>query len=202
MKIMKLARKITDRIIKLGRDRRGAAAIEFAFVAPVLLVLYMMTMEIAQAIDTNKKVGRMASLTADLVTQEQDVTKTEIDAIMTIGDAVLRPYGRSKPTIELDAIAIDASKKATIAWSRQYVGGTPSAHTAAGTVVTDLPARLLVASSFLVRARAKLSYAPMVAWFAYSASDHLWTTNTTAINMGQEYYLRPRIASSVTCTDC
>lgn len=199
---MKFARTIAARFAQLGRDRRGAAAIEFAFVAPVLLVLYMMTMEIAQAIDTNKKVGRMASLTADLVTQEQDVAKSEIDAIMKIGDAVLKPYARSKPTIELDAIAIDSTKKATIAWSRKYVNGAASANTAAGTVITDLPAKLLVADSFLVRARAKLSYAPMVAWFAYNAADHLWTTSNTAINMGQEYYLRPRIASSVTCTDC
>lgn len=202
MTIMTTARKFAARFVDLAKDRRGAAAIEFAFVAPVLLVLYMMTMEIAQAIDTNKKVGRMASLTADLVTQEQDITKSEIDAIMTIGDAVLRPYSRSLPTIEVDAISIDSSKKATIAWSRKYVSGSTSANTAKGTVVTDLPAKLIVADSFLIRARAKLSYAPMIAWFAYNKSDHLWTTSTTAISMGQEYYLRPRIASSVTCTDC
>ena len=90
MTIMTTARKFAERSVDLAKDRRGAAAIEFAFVAPVLLVLYMMTMEIAQAIDTNKKVGRMASLTADLVTQEQDITKSEIDAIMYLYSATRR----------------------------------------------------------------------------------------------------------------
>lgn len=192
---------IKGRLKSLVQDRRGAAAIEFAFVAPILLVLYMMTMEISQAIDTNKKIGRAASLTADLVTQEQDIIKSEIDAIMTLGDALMAPYNRSRPEIEIDAISIDAANKATIAWSRKYVNGVASNNTAKGTTVNDVPAQLKIPSTFLVRSRAKLSYSPMVAWF-YSDQAGSWYTKSSSINMGEEYYLRPRITSSVSCADC
>ncbi|MBK8455727.1 MAG: pilus assembly protein [Phyllobacteriaceae bacterium] len=184
-----------------GKDRRGAAAIEFAFVAPVLLVLYMMTMEVSQAIDTNKKVSRIASLTADLVTQEQDIIKSEIDAIMTLSEAVVAPYNRSKPTVEIDAISIDATSKATIAWSRKYVNGVASDHIAKGTIVTGIPAKLILPSTFLIRSHGKLTYTPLVSWMATSTPGS-WTTSTTSIEMDEVYFLRPRIASTVTCADC
>lgn len=198
---MRAFRKLQLRLLRLGKDRRGVAAIEFAFIAPVLLIMYLMTMEISQAIDVNKKVGRAASLTADLVTQEQDIIKSEIDAIMTLSNAVLRPYERTTPTIEIDAIAIDASKVARITWSRKYVNGTASANLAKDTVVSNLPEKLKVASTFLIRAKAKLSYVPMISWIAYNGPAE-WSTSETAIGMGEIYYLRPRVSPTISCTDC
>ena len=81
------------------RDQRGVAALEFALMAPLLLSMYFVTMEVAQAIETNKKVGRVSSMVADLVTQQQTITKSELEAIMSIGESTLQPYDRSKPTI-------------------------------------------------------------------------------------------------------
>ena len=69
-------------IAGLLRDRRGVAALEFALIVPLLLSMYFVTMEVSQAIETNKKVGRVGSMVADLVTQQQTITKAELDAIM------------------------------------------------------------------------------------------------------------------------
>ena len=52
-------------------DRRGVAAVEFALIAPLLLSMYFVTMEVSQGIEANKKVGRVGSIVADLVTQQQ-----------------------------------------------------------------------------------------------------------------------------------
>ena len=59
-----------SRIARLLGDRRGAAAIEFAFIAPLLLSMYLVTMEVSQAIEVNKKIARVGSMVADLVTQQ------------------------------------------------------------------------------------------------------------------------------------
>ncbi|MBE0692234.1 MAG: pilus assembly protein, partial [Aquamicrobium sp.] len=73
-------------IRKLGgviADRRGVAAIEFAFIAPLLLMLYFVTMEVAQGIETNKKVSRVGSMVADLVTQQsREISTSDLDPIM------------------------------------------------------------------------------------------------------------------------
>lgn len=93
-------RKVADFRSGMARfctDRRGVAAIEFAFLAPVLLAMYFVTMEVSQGIETNKKVSRIASMVADLVTQQSSVTEADIKAIMDIGISTLQPYNRSTP---------------------------------------------------------------------------------------------------------
>src|SRR5690606_29147070 len=81
-----------DGIARFGRDRRGIAAIEFALIAPILLALYFLTMEVSQGIETNKKLSRLGSTVADLITQQNSVTKDDLDAIMKIGGTTLLPY--------------------------------------------------------------------------------------------------------------
>ena len=155
---------------RLARSRQGVAAIEFAFIAPVLLILYFMTMEVSQAIETNKKVGRAASMIADLITQQPTVSKSELDAIMQIGIATIEPYNRSKLSIYAEGIQIanDATAKPTVAWSRRMVnGGTPEPDTSLKPGDTiDVPTELRVAGTFLVRVQTKLGYRPVITWSA------------------------------------
>ena len=75
------------------------AAVEFALIAPLLLSMYFVTMEVAQGIEANKKVGRVGSMVADLVTQQSELTPDQLKAIMQIGESILQPYNRSSPKI-------------------------------------------------------------------------------------------------------
>jgi Flp pilus assembly protein TadG len=164
------ARAVRASVTRLARSRRGVAAIEFAFIAPVLIVLYFMTMEVSQAIETNKKVGRAASMIADLITQQPSVSKSEIDAIMQIGGATIQPYNRSQLSIYTTGVQIsnDAQAKATVAWSRRMLnGGTPGPDTdlKVGDAIA-VPTDLRIAGTFLVRVQTRLDYRPVVTWTA------------------------------------
>ena len=126
-------------IARVAADRRGVAAIEFALVAPLLLCMYFTTMEVSQAVETNKKVSRIASMVADLVAQQQTTTKAEVNAILDIGQSLLTPYYRSKPTITITAIEItdEDAPKVKVFWSRKLLDdGTTSAGAAKGTITT------------------------------------------------------------------
>jgi len=194
---------IPERLRRLFADRGGVAAIEFAFIAPLLLTMYFVTMEIAPAIDANKKVGRSASMVADLVTQQASITRSEVEAIMAIGEATLNPYSRSKLKVVVTAINItdEASPKVLVAWSRKMVDGAFSQDVAKDTVTT-VPAALKVKGSFLLRVEASLDYRPIITWTA-SAKE---TTGLLAafdnIQMKETYYLRPRMSNSIVCTTC
>jgi Flp pilus assembly protein TadG len=187
-----------------GRDRRGIAAIEFALIAPILLALYFLTMEASQAIETNKKLNRVSSMVADLVTQQQGaVTKDDLDAIMKIADSTLLPYQRSKPTIIITGIKIsdEASPKATVDWSRKVVNGASSAAEAKDSKIT-VPASLLVKNTFLVRVEGQLAYKPVITWSANDKSFLGLTGAFDSISMGETYYMRPRMTAAITCSDC
>ena len=197
-------RGLMMRLAAFLRDRKGVAAIEFAFIAPLLLTLYFVTMEVAQAIETNKKVSRIGSMVADLVTQQHsETTKAVIEPIMEIGEAILQPYGRTRPTIEITGIEItkDATPRAVVKWSRKMVNGAFSLGPAKDTE-TDVPAELKIADTFLVRVSAQLDYRPVIAWTAEQRTNMGLLGAFDNIDMDEVYYLRPRMSNKILCTDC
>ena len=196
--------RLLTSIKRFARDRRGVAAIEFAFIAPVLLVMYFITMEFSQAIETSKKVSRLGSMVADLVTQQPAVTDTDLKNIMKIGDTTLRPYHRSTPTIAITAIQIGSApaKKATVLWSIQGTGTTYVKVAAKDSEVTNLPTALKVADTFLIRVNSTLTYTPVIAWAADGKKALGLVSAFSEISMGETYYLRPRRSQSIACTGC
>ena len=190
-------------IARAATDRRGVAAIEFALVAPLLLCMYFVTMEVSQAIETNKKVSRVGSMVADLVTQQPATTKSELDAIMTIGQSLLTPYFRSKPKITITAIEItnEATPKVQVFWSRKLENDVTSAGLAKGTITT-VPATLNTAGSFLVRVESHLEYKPVITWATSSKPVLGLTAAFDNLSMTETYYLRPRMSAQIDCPDC
>jgi len=201
--VMQMAGPFRSLMRKFVGSRRGVAAIEFAFIAPLLLTMYFVTMEIAPAIDANKKVGRSASMIADLVTQQQSISKTEVEAIMAIGEATLRPYSRTKLKAIVTAIRItdEETPRVLVVWSRKMVDGAFSQDAVKDTVTTVPPA-LQIKGSFLVRVQSELEYQPIITWTA----DEKVATGLLAafdkIGMKETYYLRPRMSTTIECPTC
>jgi Flp pilus assembly protein TadG len=190
---------------KFRADKRGVAAIEFAFVAPLLLCMYFATMEASQAIKTDKKVSRIASMVADLVTQQQQTTTTvELDAILNIGQALVQPYSRSKPKIVITAIQItdEDSPKVQVAWSRMMAGDGTGCIVESKGATTTVPAALNTRGAFLVRVQSCLDYKPVITWSGPDTPASGWTAAFSNISMKETYYLRPRMSQDITCTNC
>ncbi|TPL05179.1 MULTISPECIES: TadE/TadG family type IV pilus assembly protein [unclassified Mesorhizobium] len=196
---------IVARARRFGRDRRGVAAIEFAFIVPVLLIMYFITMEASQAIETSKKVSRIGSMVADLVTQQQTVVKANLDAIMKIGGTTLLPYNRSAPSIIITAIQMsdDAAPTVTVVWSRKLVGNTYSADAAPGDITT-VPSTLMIRNTFLIRVESDLGYTPVIMWDKDNKDQKALGLLSTFSNikMSETYYLRPRRSPKIPCNDC
>lgn len=192
-----------ERARRLFRDRSGVAALEFALVVPLLLCLYFVTMEVAQAIETNKKVGRIASMSGDLVAQLQEVSKSELEGIMRIGESTLQPYNRSRASITITAIEVtdEATPQTRVVWSRKLVDGSFSVGEAKNTAVT-IPPALRIKGSFLIRAESSLAYAPVITWAASAKTTLGLAAAFDGIAMGELYYLRPRMSMRIPCSDC
>ncbi|MGE0282028.1 MAG: TadE/TadG family type IV pilus assembly protein [Rhizobiaceae bacterium] len=191
-----------QRLAQLAKDRRGIAAVEFAIIVPLLLAMYFVTLEAGQGLDTNKKLGRVASIVADLVTQEPAVVKDDLNAILQIGSAILQPYSRSKPSIYIAGIQLDGANPptATVKWYRSLING------ATGKVEPSpqpvIPTSLKIPNTFLVRVYTTLDYKPVIAWSATDKSGLGFTSPFTGIKMEETYYLRARNGPTVECSDC
>jgi Flp pilus assembly protein TadG len=195
--------RLLGRAGRFASHRGGIAAVEFALIAPLLFCMYFLTLEASQAIVTDKKVARIGSMVADLITQQATIAKSELDAIMQIGNSIIQPYGRSNPKIVVTAIEItpDPGSKVQVAWSRKLVEGVASADAAKGSITT-VPTSLNVKGSFLIRVESSLSYKPLITWTATQKQSLGLFAAFDSINMTETYYLRPRMSSTVTCSDC
>ena len=196
-------------MLRLGKDRRGVAAIEFAFIAPLLFIMYFVTLEMSQGIEASKKLARTGSTVTDLVGQlSATTTPTEINAILDLGSSSLLPYGRSRPTITVSAIAIstDRTPVATVTWSRRLTDGTKGAGETKGSV-TSIPADLLVPGTSLIRVQTSLGYLPVIAWTAQEQTalgigvlGRIFGGG--GIDMGSTYYIRARVPATMSCPSC
>lgn len=195
---------IWGKAVGFWSNRRGVAAVEFALIAPILLVMYFMTMEASQAIETSKKVSRIGSMVADLVTQQPTISRADLEAIMKIGTSTLQPYNRSAPSITITAIQVtaDTPPRVDVVWSRKVVNGVYSIGTALP-ATTTVPTTLRVAGTFLIRVESNLGYAPIFGW-APDSQQKLGMTPSLIknISMGETYYLRPRRSLTIPCGDC
>lgn len=191
------------------RDKRGIATIEFVLIVPLLFAFYFLVIETAQAIDTSRKVNRVASMVADLVAQQDVTTPGEIDAIMEIGESIMQPYRRSPPQIMVTAIEIvwdddEEENRAQVVWSRKMVNGVASTGEEPGSYTT-VPDNLMTKGSFYIRARTELDYVPMILWSEDSKRSLRGLaamTKLESLHMGDRYYLLPRQSPAVICTGC
>lgn len=184
------------RIGRFARDIKGVAAIEFAFVVPILLVCYLGVIEVGRGVNANKKVGRLTAMIGDLIAQENDtVTKNTIDDIIKVGSLIREPFTSTDVKVVVTGLQVTSTgtPEAKVLWSRKLQNGTFSRPYTPG-VTESLPAALLIPGSFLIRVRAEMRYQPAVVWVLRDRGGF--------IDMGETYYNRPRITTVINCTDC
>jgi Flp pilus assembly protein TadG len=164
-------------------DRRGVAAVEFAFVMPVLITLYFGAIEVSNAVMADRKVTNITSTVADLVAQTKTVNDDELQDIFTAASAILVPYTTDGLVVILSSVVIDADGNATVDWSEAGPnGGTPRA---TGSPVT-LPDGLAVPNTSLILAEVSYQYVSFLTHFI-----------TNGLSLSDTFYLRPRVTDKV-----
>ena len=202
----KLLSRASDTALRLRDEKSGVAAIEFAFIAPLLITIWLGTMEISQGIEVNKKVGRAASMIGDIVTQTEVISIDDLKDVMKIGAAVLQPYQRDAPEITVTAIRIakdpaDGVVKSKVVWSLRGEENVFSEGDAADSVI-EIPANLAIEDTFLIKAEARLLYYPITSWSIRKNDVDAEGNRFAVVPMKETYYLRPRQGYDVTCAGC
>ncbi|MDP2118915.1 MAG: pilus assembly protein [Hoeflea sp.] len=180
------------RIRKLRGDRDGVGAVEFALIAPVLIILYMGSLEVSVAMSVNKKLARAASTVADLVTQDETVNKAFLQSMLNVSQSVMTPFRSDGIKVKITGITIDGAGLAKATWSWQQDNTRP--YTVGST--QSLPSDLAIPNTFLVRTEIEFDHDLLMVMPGIQDID------IRKIQMRKTYHLRQRVGSSVTCTDC
>lgn len=186
--------RLKAKLVHLGHDRSGVGAIEFAILFPVLVMLYIGAFETTIGLSVSKRASRAAGSIADLVTQQENVTKSSLTDISAVAPAIFVPFDTAGMQIKVTGINIDAGANAKVLWS--WANDAATAPYAANSPVTGIPAELQKADSFLVRADLSIPYK----LFAFGAS--FLPGDMTQITIRRTYYYRQRQGEGVACGDC
>lgn len=180
-------------LVRLYKNKSGIGAVEFALLAPVLLLLYFSTFELTVAMTVTGKVSRSSSTVADLVASQTSVDKAFLTTMPDVIASIMAPYSPgSATTLKVSGIQVDASGNPKIAWSWDKSGGRPYAVGSAAAI----PADLKVANTYLLRSELGVPYSTLVYMpgLAYSQLSSMTFTKV--------YYYAPRVGTSVHCTNC
>lgn len=168
-------------IPRFQQDRRGVAAVEFALIAPILIVLFLGAVEFSNAITVDRKLTALTSSTADLVAQTEEIDTTEMTNIFQASTAIMTPYATSSLSLVITGVIIDGSGDATVDWSDAHQGSAR----ATGSSVT-LPPELVINNTCLIMAESTYNFMSLVGHFL-----------TSGVSMDDTFYLRPRASDCV-----
>jgi Flp pilus assembly protein TadG len=153
-------------------DRRGVAAIEFAMIVPIMLLLFFGTVEFSSAVAVDRKVTLIARTLSDVTSQSISVANADLSNFFNSGCAIMYPYAGPPPctqtnnpmTAVISELYVDPTTlKAKVQWSVGYQGGVAQTVGLAPTGVV-VPQALLVGGTYLILSQVGFTYKPAVAY--------------------------------------
>jgi Flp pilus assembly protein TadG len=175
---------------RFASSNRGVAAIEFALVLPVMLLLLLASFDAGNAISIYMKV-RAASFTLAAITNQYNSTNdpiqaADMQAITGATAAVLAPYSSTPVVATITQIKVISATSAKVSWSYSLNG---TAYTA-GATWASLPTRLVSTNScnsypcYLIFAEVKYTFTPSFGYFVTGPlvlSDNLYTVPRSSV---------------------
>ena len=177
-------RTLFEKFRRAAKNEDGLAAIEFAFIAPVLVTLFIGTVEVTDALTCRAKVTSLASTAADLVAQDSNVTNADKTSIFNAVNAILYPYSTTGVQIRITSIIENGSGGYKVAWS----DAQNTTANAVGATMT-VPSGLVTTGGSVIKAEVTYTYASSTAKMI-----------TGGLTMADTFYSRPRKVAQITRT--
>lgn len=188
---MTAARFSSGAAARLHRDARAVAAVEFALILPLMLLLYIGVVDVTRFVIASRKLNLLSRTVSDLVSQQPTASGTisiaGLSNIFAASSAVMAPYSSNAVTLTVSAVDIKAKSNNTccdalVRWSFTQSGTlractTPLTQVPNGTSPTpaNFPASLVTANqaqaygytsgavSYVIVADASYTYYPVFA---------------------------------------
>ncbi|MBU2583235.1 MAG: pilus assembly protein [Alphaproteobacteria bacterium] len=182
----KACRQLGNSLKRAIHNRDGIAAVEFGYIAPVMLLMLVGSVEASRAISIDRRFSSITSMVGDLVSREQEIgvnsaeNITKLTAIMKAVEHVMKPHPFD--TLELEVIPVmgfgDGTDTKLYAPSYKYSGGSVATARARCEAYT-LPAGLVAPGGSVIVVEAKYTYVPATYATWLFGTSHDWEDKAT-----------------------
>lgn len=169
------------------RDRRGVAAVEFAIVFPVLLILCFGAFQLTMALTLFGKLNSVAGAVADIASRELHTSARELTGLENVARQFIEPYDVEQLRIVVSGAELDPNGDWIVKWSRALGGNARAKASPIPLSVSTDPA----SPKFVVVSELSYLYRPI---------SNLVLSEPFA--MEALTYRYPRVGGRVECPDC
>ncbi|WP_372782242.1 TadE/TadG family type IV pilus assembly protein [Phenylobacterium sp.] len=172
---------------RIRSDERGVAAVEFALIAPIMILLYCGLAELSIAMMAERRAAHAASVVGDLVAQSGQMSTTDLSDIYKVANSIMYPFPTATLKLRVTSVTADVNAAAKVSWSQA------NGMTAFGknTTVAGFPAGLLVAGDSVIQSDVQYTFTSPL---RYVLPNPMPFSNT--------YILKPRNGGAVACATC
>ena len=192
---------IKSMLTRFRQDRRGIAAVEFALLAPVMVMVYFAVAELSQGLMANRKVSTVASSIGDLTAQapSSGVTPSQLADIFNVGATLMQPYPTSSKQLNmrLTSVTVDSNNVPRVDWSQGY--GNLTARTKGDPVTLPLATKANASDPDMPFIGVGQSVIMAEAHYAFTSPISYYLPGTSDLH--DTLYLSPRSGAKVACTD-
>ena len=182
--------KMSLRVRGLLNDCRGIAAVEFAVIVPIMLVMFFGVVEFSSAIAVYRKATQVARTLSDLTSQMKDsVADADLTSFGQTAKAILTPYAASPLSASITELYVEPTTLVVkVQWSRALsidsLGNVTlgaSAHNKKDVVIIP-PTLKIIGGTYLIWSEVSYTYKPAVGY----------VMAPTGVPLGDSAYTRPR----------
>ncbi len=193
LKRLTLTAKRTKRLLeRFCQNHQGAAAIEFAFIAPLMIATYFGTVEVSRAYIIKNKVETVSETVADLVAQGKTITTSQLDDIFAISAKVLKTSEQANFNIVVTAVRTEpdssGNMETKVMWSESKNGSNE--HTV-DSDYTDLPDGIAKNYESIIVTELYYEHTSLFEYFIKGQKS-----------FDRRFINKPRYSSDIPCTDC
>ncbi len=177
-------RPLEAALTRFRRDQQGLAAVEFALLAPVMILLYFGMAELCQGYMALKRTSHVTSMVADLTAQAQAVNQNDLDDIFSIGNQIMQPFSADPLQMRVSSVTRGSDGNIDVDWSY-------------GRDMSDLEEPVTVPDGLIGKGES-LIIAETV--YDYDSPADKFLPGITKLS--RVFYLRPRVVDKVICSNC
>lgn len=185
-------KNIVKRLNTFQKNSEGTAAIEFAFLAPLMLATYFGTLEVSRLYIAKNKVETVTETISDLVAQGKTTTKQELADIFSIGSKALSFKEDLEYNVVVTAIETQPDNSGTpvsrVIWSESKKGTNKHA---VNSIVNDLPPGLARNFETIIMTELYYEHTALFEYFIKGPKS-----------FDRRFYSKPRYTASIPCNDC
>jgi Flp pilus assembly protein TadG len=165
----------------LRYNEQGISAVEFALIAPLLIILYLGAIELSLLMEVDRRVTQTSASLGDLTARLSTVTDTDMEEMFAAAKVLMEPYEAADAQMRISSIVDDGNGVAKVAWSDAH---NMSAYNK--DEVVTIPAGIMPSPGSIIMAEVSYDY---VSEFGYIIS--------TSKTISDKFYLRPRRVSEI-----